>query len=71
MDVESDERGRDTVRDRPPPRPPPPHPPPLPLLGPAIGLVLLGAALYFTMDAFHRWDRLQACVTAGRRDCGR
>lgn len=44
---------------------------PMPLLGPAIGLAALLAALLFTFDALHRWDRLQTCVTAGRRDCDR
>lgn len=44
---------------------------PMPLLLSAIGIAALVGLLYFTMDAFHRWDLQQACVTAGRRDCGR
>lgn len=46
-------------------------PEPTPLLGPAIGIALLIAVTYFTIDAFHHWNRVQTCITAGHRDCDR
>jgi hypothetical protein len=68
LPVSEDERSR---ADPSKPEPGPAKPKPTPILWPLIGAAVLIGVLYYTMDRFHRWDVLQACVTAGRRNCDR